>query len=98
VLGAVFVREAEKDGTGEGAALRRAWASRKAATEMRCWEEELLVEEPSRGRGRAGGRWSNEEEVRALVLLAAVAAAVKVLGLELLLELTGDVDEVADVT
>jgi hypothetical protein len=41
------------DGTGEFVALRRAWTSRNAATDMR-WEESLATLSP-RGRGRAGG-------------------------------------------
>jgi hypothetical protein len=41
------------DGTGESVALRRAWTSRKAATDMR-WEESLATLSP-RGRGRTGG-------------------------------------------
>lgn len=44
------------DGTGEFVALRRAWASRNAATDIR-WEESLAKLSP-RGRGRTGG--SNE--------------------------------------
>ena len=42
-----------KDGTGEAAALRRAWASRNAATDI-LWDESD-AKLPSRGRGRTGG-------------------------------------------
>ena len=43
-----------KDGTGEAAVLRRACASRNAATDIR-WEESTEAKLPSRGRGRTGG-------------------------------------------
>ena len=48
----------ENEGTGELAALRRACASRKAATEIRCEESDVKL--PSRGRGRTGGRMETE--------------------------------------
>lgn len=48
----------ENEGTGELAALRRACASRKAATEIRCDESDAKL--PSRGRGRTGGRMETE--------------------------------------
>lgn len=46
-------RSTGDDGTGELVALRRAWTSRNAATDMR-WEESLAKLSP-RGRGRTGG-------------------------------------------
>lgn len=46
-------RSPGNDGTGEFVALRRAWTSRNAATEMR-WDESLAKLSP-RGRGRTGG-------------------------------------------
>ena len=42
-----------EDGTGEAAVLRRAWASRNAATEIRWEESDAKL--PSRGRGLTGG-------------------------------------------
>lgn len=42
-----------KEGTGEFVALLRDWASRKAATDIRCDESEPALS--PRGRGRAGG-------------------------------------------
>lgn len=44
-----------KEDTGEFVALRRACASRKAATEILCESDAALS---PRGRGRAGGRFS----------------------------------------
>lgn len=49
-----------KSGTGEPAVLRLAWASRKAATEMRCEESELTL--APRGRGLGSGGASDELE------------------------------------
>lgn len=49
-----------KEGTGEFAVLLRAWASRKAATDIRCDESDAALS--PRGRGRAGGGSSEKSE------------------------------------
>lgn len=55
--GVKLSRSPGTEGTGEFVALRRAWASLKAATEMRC--DESLAWLPPRGRGRGKGSFSD---------------------------------------
>lgn len=53
------------DGTGDPAALLLAWASRKAATEIRCDESEAVL--APRGRATGGGGVNDAVDVMDLV-------------------------------